>query len=135
MGSDVDPKKLLGWNPKTNSYIMQFSKDADGNKKFNLNLEGLFSDAFREKIGNNSWLSGLTSGGSGSSSNASSNVSSNTSSNTSTGGTTSAPREDVKRFKSWKDTVNFYFPDSMKAGGLVRGGGKAQRGVGRGRMR
>lgn len=36
---------------------------------------------------------------------------------------------------NWAGTVNSYFPKTMKAGGLVRGGGAAQRGVGKGKMR
>lgn len=42
---------------------------------------------------------------------------------------------DGSRRDVWEDTVGFYFPKvGMKEGGLVRGGGKAQRGRGRGRM-
>lgn len=42
---------------------------------------------------------------------------------------------DGSRRDVWEDTVGFYFPKvGMKDGGLVRGGGKAQRGRGRGKM-
>lgn len=37
--------------------------------------------------------------------------------------------------ENWEETVKFYFPSSgMKAGGLVRGAGKAVKGRGRGRI-
>lgn len=53
------------------------------------------------------------------------------------GGTT--PSIGRPKSNSWPDIVGFYFPEGAgnyyKDGGLVRGGGKALRGRGRGRMR
>lgn len=79
--------------------------------------------------------------GPGKGSNATSNTTSNTTSTTTPGSATQAtPKPTAIRPKSnkWEDIVKAYFPKTggnvYKDGGIVRGGGAAQRGRGRGKM-
>ena len=51
------------------------------------------------------------------------------------GDTGTNPNKGLYLNKSWPKVVQHYFPEnSFKEGGLVRGGGQAQRGRGRGKM-